>query len=109
MIYRGLSRNFLKIALTRLAYTVLTLLFCPLLAFSQSFLKGQVRDESGTALQNAAIFQHSTQLMYYTGSDGSFIISTKRRSDTITVSYDGFQQQKLLINPGEFMEVRLRK
>ena len=81
----------------------------PLLANSQNYLKGAVKDEVGSSLPNANIFVHSSGYVYRSGSDGSFGIILGRRIDTITVSLDGFQKQKLAVDATQSVEIRLKK
>ena len=80
-----------------------------MLAFSQYYLKGQVRDEAGNPLQNATIYLHSSGYLYYSGAEGGFGIITSRRIDTLTISIDGFQKQKLSADANFFVEIRLKK
>lgn len=72
-------------------------------------MKGQVKDESGTPLQNASIFLHSTGYLYASGSDGTFGIVTNRQYDTITVSLDGFQKLNLPVNAASFVDVKMER
>jgi Ca-activated chloride channel family protein len=88
---------------------IAVLIFCPALAFSQFYLKGQVRDEAGNALQNATVFLHSTGYVYYSGAEGTFGIVTNNRIDTLTVSLEGFQKLKLAADANSFADIRLKK
>jgi Ca-activated chloride channel family protein len=83
--------------------------FCPLLALSQFYLKGQVRDEAGNLLQNVSLYLHSTGYVYYSGSEGGFGITTNKKVDSITVSLDGFEKQKILVDATSFLDIRLKK
>jgi Ca-activated chloride channel family protein len=85
------------------------LFLSPLLAFSQYYLRGQVKDESGTVLQNAAIYLHSTGYFYYSTTEGTFTITSDKKTDTITVSREGFLKQAFVIDAGSFLEIRLKK
>ena len=96
-------------ALKRIVNIAVLFFFCPLLAFSQYYLKGQVRDEAGNALQNATVCLHSTGYLYYTGSEGSFGIVTSKKSDSLTVWLDGYQKQKIAVDAAAFADIRLRK
>lgn len=88
---------------------IVLLIFCPALAFSQYYLKGQVKDEAGNALQNATVFLHSTGYVYYSGAEGTFGIVTNNRIDTLTVSLDGFQKLKLAADASSYVDIRLKK
>jgi len=86
------------------------LFFCPLLACAQQYyIKGQVKDEAGSALQNVTILLHSTGYLYYSGSDGSFGILTRAKIDTLTFSYEGYQKQKIVVDANEPVDIKLKK
>jgi Ca-activated chloride channel homolog len=80
-----------------------------LLALSQYYLRGQVRDEVGNPLQNAAIYLHGNGYYYYATSEGTFSITTDRRIDSITVSLANYVKQTLLVDATTTQEIRLRK
>jgi Ca-activated chloride channel family protein len=85
------------------------LFLSPLLALSQYYLRGQVKDEAGNILQNAAVCLHSTGLFYYSTTEGTFSIPSDKKWDSITVSLTGYLKQKLAIEDNSFVEVRLKK
>jgi Ca-activated chloride channel family protein len=83
-------------------------LICPLLALSQQYyIKGQVKDESGRTLQNIMIYVHSTNYVYYSGSDGSFGIPTSKKTDSLTFSKEGFLKQTIAVQAEKELNVRL--
>lgn len=88
---------------------IAVLLLSPLLLLSQYYLRGQVKDEAGNVLQNAAIYLHSTGYYYYSTTEGTFTITNERRVDTITVSHDGYLSQKLTVDANSFIDIRLKK
>jgi Ca-activated chloride channel family protein len=88
---------------------IVVFFFCPLLAFSQFYMKGQVKDETGKVLQNAAIFLHSSGYTYYSRAEGLFGINTNKKDDSITVSMDGYHDAKLAVDATEFIEIRLKR
>jgi Ca-activated chloride channel family protein len=100
--------TFLTTVLKRFVNIVIFFL-SPLLALSQYYLRGQVRDESGNVLQNAAIYLHSTGYYYYSTTEGTFTIYTDHKNDTITVSHDGYLKQKLPIDVNVFAEIKLKR
>ena len=108
MISRSQFCIFLSDILKRLVNIVI-LFVLPLLASSQYYLRGQVKDEAGNVLQNAVIYLHSTGYYYYSTTEGTFTISSDKKSDSITVSLDGYLKQKLVIEDKAFLEIRLRK
>ncbi|MGN6400019.1 MAG: VWA domain-containing protein [Flavisolibacter sp.] len=86
------------------------MLFCPLLvAAQQYYIKGQVKDEAGHALQNVTIYLHSTGYVYYSGSEGGFGILTNNKIDTLSFSYDNYQKQKVAVKADDFIDVVLKK
>lgn len=108
MISRSQFCIFLSDILKRFVNIVI-LFVLPLLASSQYYLRGQVKDEAGNVLQNAVIYLHSTGYYYYSTTEGTFTISSDKKSDSITVSLDGYLKQKLAIEDKAFLEIRLRK
>lgn len=72
-------------------------------------MKGLVKDEAGNTLQNASILLNSTGYLYYSGAEGGFGIVTANKTDTITVSADGYQKQKIPVDATSFIEIKLKK
>jgi Ca-activated chloride channel family protein len=76
-------------ALKTALHIALFLLF-PFLSLSQDFyIKGQVKDEAGNALQRVRILLHSTGNIYFSGTEGLFGILCSNKSDTLTFLRDG--------------------
>ncbi|HEX8314649.1 MAG TPA: von Willebrand factor type A domain-containing protein, partial [Flavisolibacter sp.] len=93
----------------RIAYIILTLL-CPVLAFAQQFyVKGQVKDEGGTPLQNVTMLLHSSGYLYKSGSDGTFALLTPVKIDTLTIFREGFQKERRIIQAEKFNDIILKK
>ncbi|MDB5251981.1 MAG: hypothetical protein JWP27_1150 [Flaviaesturariibacter sp.] len=91
-----------------LAITI-SLLLVPFAVFSQQYyLKGEVRDEAGTPLQNVMIM-HPTGYIFYSGSTGTFGILTSSAQDSLLFSLDGYQKQKMLLHASSYSTVILRK
>jgi Ca-activated chloride channel family protein len=88
---------------------IIVFFFSPLLAFTQYYMKGHVRDETGNALQNATLYLHSSGYVYDSGIDGSFGIPTTKKTDTLSVSLEGYVKQKLVVDAASQVEVRLKK
>jgi Ca-activated chloride channel family protein len=74
-----------------------------------NYLKGEVRDDQGNILQNAAILQLSTGYRFYSGYDGTFGIGLHQPKDSIVVSLDGYEKARLLADAGAYLKVSLRK
>lgn len=100
--------NFHSIALKYFVNIVFCLI-SPLLVLSQFYLRGQVKDEAGTVLQNAAVYSHNNGLFYYSTTEGTFFITTHKKTDTLTVSLDGYVKQRILAEGGTYADIRLKK
>ncbi len=74
----------------------------------QFYIRGEVKDESGNPLPNVNILLSSTGYVYYTGSYGSFGILTSKNIDTLIFWLDGYQKEKKVVNPDDYVSVRLK-
>jgi len=74
----------------------------------QYYIRGEVKDESGNPLQNVSILLHATGYVYHTGSYGSFWILTNRNTDTLSFWLEGYQKEKRLVTPENYVNVRLK-
>ncbi|MBI1341467.1 MAG: DUF3520 domain-containing protein [Terrimonas sp.] len=74
----------------------------------QFYLRGEVRDEKGIALQNVNILQHSTGFIYRTGSQGGFGILSKNKTDTLTFSADGYYKETAIVSSDVFLTTQLK-
>lgn len=77
-------------------------------AFSQYYLRGEVRDEKQNALSNAKILLHSTRYLYYSGSSGSFGILSTRQADSITISLEGYQPVCVKLEAAKYQTITLK-
>jgi len=85
------------------------LLFIVVSVYSQQYyLRGEVKDESGNALQNVNILLHSTGYVYHSGTDGSFGIVIGQQKDSLTLSLDGYGKQTILVNAEKYTAVKLK-
>lgn len=78
------------------------------LSAQQFYIRGEVRDESGNPLQDVNILLHATGYVYHTGSYGSFGILTNRNNDTLSFWLDGYQKEKRVVTPDNYVSVRLK-
>ena len=92
----------------RFIYTAFSLLF-PLLALSQYYIKGQVKDDAGNPLQNVTILLHSSGYVYYSGTEGAFGIISNGITDTLSFAREGFAMQKVAVRTADFVDVKLKK
>ncbi|MFM2145814.1 MAG: hypothetical protein RL732_650 [Bacteroidota bacterium] len=87
---------------------VIGLLVCCCTAVQgQFYLRGLVTDEGKKPVFHATIRLHSRNLVYYSGSDGTFGIELIKRTDTLTISKDEYETVTLAINAGVFQHIVL--
>ncbi|MEJ7682426.1 MAG: hypothetical protein WKG06_32160 [Segetibacter sp.] len=71
------------------------LLFLSHSAFSQYYLRGELKDDKGNGLQGAKITLHSKgSYPFYTGNSGAFGIPVSLKIDTITFTLEGYDTLK---------------
>ena len=75
---------------------------------AQFYLRGDVKDEKDTPLQNVRIRIHSSGYIYYTGSGGAFGITTSKRVDSVTLQMDGYHPQSLSIDASKYQTIVLK-
>lgn len=76
---------------------------------AQYYLRGEVKDEVGNPLSNVSIQQCSSGYIYYSGSSGTFGITSSKKIDTLSFQLSGFQKMRLLIGDGGYTTVVLKK
>lgn len=77
-------------------------------AYSQYYLRGEVKDEKNQPLQNAKIFLHSTRMLYYSGTYGGFGINVKNQFDSLTVSLDGYESKTVRVKTDIWQTIQLK-
>lgn len=91
---------------------IFLILFVLSAAFSvygqQFYIRGEVKDESGNALQNVNILLHSTGYVYHSGASGAFGILSNKQKDSITFSMDGYQRVTINANADNYINVKLK-
>ncbi len=75
---------------------------------AQYYLRGEVKDEANTVLPNTKIIQLSTGYVYYTGNSGGFGIGSARQDDSVIISYEGYQEQRLKITASNYISIVLK-
>jgi len=66
-------------------------------------LRGEVRDEQGHVLPGAKITLFSKgDFLYYSGSLGAFGIPTRLKTDTITLSFEGYEILTKAVNTSQY-------
>jgi Ca-activated chloride channel family protein len=77
--------------------------------FSQFYLRGEVKDERGRLLEGVKITLSSKGAFpYYSGSGGTFGISTSTVTDTISLSLEGFEILRATIDTRKFQSFLLK-
>jgi Ca-activated chloride channel family protein len=77
-------------------------------AFTQFYLRGEVKDEMNTPLPNARIRLHSTGYIYYSGTGGAFGITTSKKIDSVTVHMDGYHPLALQLDATKYQSITLK-
>ena len=86
-----------------------TFIFCCsfLPAYTQYYLRGEVRDENNNGLANAKILLHSNNYFYYADTAGSFEILINNEADSVTISANGFKPLSLSLGAGQYQFIIL--
>lgn len=90
--------------------TIIVVMLLIVLPFfgQQFYLRGEVRDEGGNLLQNVSIRQSSTSYLFRTGYSGAFGIPSSKPTDTLFISYEGYQKEKVLAHADKYLNVKLK-
>jgi Ca-activated chloride channel homolog len=76
--------------------------------FAQFYMRGEIKNERGETLQNVRIAVHSTQLLYYTGIEGEFGITSTHQFDSLTLSCDNYDPLVVKINAQDYTRLTLK-
>jgi Ca-activated chloride channel family protein len=74
----------------------------------QYYVRGEVKDEAGNALQNVNILQHKTGYVFRSGSTGTFGILSPQQTDTFSFSLDGYRSEQVIVNADQYTSVKLK-
>ena len=89
------------------SYCLLTLLAIP--AFSQYYLRGEIKDEKNHPLSNARIFVHSIRAFYFSGAtSGSFGINERVLYDSLTITMEGYETITLKVRTDQWQTIILK-
>lgn len=90
-------------------YTTLFACFITASAFPQYYLRGEVRDEQGHVLPGVKITLFSKgDFPYYAGSLGAFGIPTRLKTDTVSLSLEGYETVTTAVNTSQFVVFTLK-
>ncbi|MDB5211928.1 MAG: Von Willebrand factor type domain protein, partial [Sediminibacterium sp.] len=91
---------------------VIWVLLCSLAihsAYSQFYLRGEIKDERGRLLEGVKINLVSRgSFPYYSGNGGTFGISTSVAADTIILSFDGYETIRAAIDTRKFQNFLMK-
>jgi Ca-activated chloride channel family protein len=90
------------------ASAILTYVLLFLSARSQYYVRGEIRDEMNNPLSNARIVLHSTGYIYSSGSTGTFGIMTQQKTDSFTISMEGYQSLSIRLEASRFHTLVLK-
>ncbi|MBC8033107.1 MAG: von Willebrand factor type A domain-containing protein, partial [Chitinophagaceae bacterium] len=88
--------------------TIWILLLCSSSLFSQYYLKGEIKDETGKLLSNVKIILKSSGYVYYSGSSGGFGIMSSKPSDSASLSVDGYSSANVQIISSSHNDIVLK-
>ena len=75
---------------------------------AQYYIRGEVKDEKGQALQNVRIYMPATKSIFSSGMTGGFGIPTSNLYDSLIFSSDGFETASLRIKSSEYQEITMK-
>ncbi|MBC7536523.1 MAG: von Willebrand factor type A domain-containing protein [Ferruginibacter sp.] len=86
-----------------------SLMFFALPAFSQYYMRGEIKDEKNQPLPNAKIFVHSAKAFYYSGASyGSFGITMRNLYDSLTITLDGYETKSIRVKTDIWQNIVLK-
>lgn len=88
--------------------TIIAVLFSGAPAFGQYYIRGEVRDEKGGALQNVKIYMPATGILYSSGTSGGFGIPTANTEDSLVLSLDGYVTQPVRVKASQYQHLVLK-
>ncbi|MEO6583955.1 MAG: von Willebrand factor type A domain-containing protein, partial [Ferruginibacter sp.] len=91
----------------QLALYFITLPFS-LMAYSQFYLRGEVKNVQGRGIQNVQIFSHTNRANYYSGAGGSFGITVASVTDTLTLSLAGYELQTIQVKSDAWQQLIMK-
>jgi len=78
-------------------------------AYSQYYLRGEIKDEKNRPLSNARIFLHSGRSYFFSGaSSGGFGINTKQLNDSLTITLDGYENKTVAVKSTQWQTIILK-
>lgn len=87
-------------------FIILLLLLGPQ-AFSQFYIRGDVKDVNGDPVQNVKIYRPSTRSIYYSGITGGFGIPSSGIHDSLIFSKEGYDSIAVKIKTDQYQHITL--
>ena len=75
---------------------------------AQYYLRGEIKDGKDKPLQNAKIILHSTGYLHSSGIGGAFGIPSAQKTDSISLSLDGYEPLSLRVNTSEYQQITMK-
>lgn len=75
---------------------------------AQYYLRGEIKDGKDKPLQNVKIILHSTGYLHSSGIGGAFGIPSAQKSDSISLSLDGYEPLSLRVNTSEYQQITMK-
>jgi Ca-activated chloride channel family protein len=89
-------------------FTILTALFFVHQTFAQYYIRGEVHDEQGNALQNVKIYMPESNALYASGVSGGFGIPTRNVTDSLVFSLEGYLTKGVRIKTSQYQKIVLQ-
>ena len=80
-----------KRPLLKTACAIVIMVLSCIAASAQYYFRGEVKDETQRPLSNVKMMLHSTGYLYYSGTYGGFGITSANRTDTATLTLEGYR------------------
>ncbi len=88
---------------------ILLLLLLTHSAYSQYYLRGEIRNEQGVLLSGVKIkISSKPSLIFYSGSSGSFGIPIPAPKDSIHLSFEGYEMLSLYADSRQFQQIQMK-
>lgn len=108
MRYWRLAGNHIHTRPLRYSAAIIIFLFLAAPAFPQYYLRGEIKDEHGTLLQNVRLLLHSSGYVYYSGNEGTFGIQMPAPLDSLTISTKDFETITVAVDTRKYQSIALR-
>ncbi|MBN8859285.1 MAG: von Willebrand factor type A domain-containing protein [Sphingobacteriales bacterium] len=77
-------------------------------ASAQYYLRGEIRDENNTPLQNVRIVLRSTGYPHASGMGGAFGITTSNKVDSLDLTLEGYEPLSVMVKTTEYQKIVMK-